>query len=105
MKKLVLAVCVAATLVAVSGIAPVHAAALSLSAQAAPQRPGATQTFTGTIAKTGDTFMLNDTDKKVSYSLDDAQQAAKYDGKKVTVTGTLDAQTKMIHVETIHEGS
>lgn len=40
-------------------------------------------------------------DGKDSYSLSDQTTPQKFAGKKVTVTGTLDAKTKSIHVTSI----
>jgi type 1 fimbria pilin len=40
-------------------------------------------------------------DGKESYTLSDQQKPEKFAGKKVTVTGTLDAQTKTIKVDSI----
>jgi len=47
----------------------------------------------------GATYVLYD--GKHSYALNDQQTPEKFAGKKVTVTGTLDAKTSTIHVETI----
>jgi hypothetical protein len=40
-------------------------------------------------------------DGKNSYTLSDQKTPEKFAGKKVTVTGTLDAKTKTIHVDLI----
>jgi hypothetical protein len=40
-------------------------------------------------------------DGKESYTLSDQQKPEKFAGKKVTVTGTLDAKTKTIKVDSI----
>jgi hypothetical protein len=61
------------------------------------------KTFTGTIMKNGESFVLSDTASKTSYTLDDPQKASQYEGKKVKVTGTVDEASNMIHVETIQE--
>jgi Protein of unknown function (DUF5818) len=71
----------------------------SMQRQSHPQ----SKTFSGTIMKNGDTFVLNDAGTKTSYVLDDAQKASRYEGKKVKVTGTVDVATNTIHVETIQE--
>jgi hypothetical protein len=47
----------------------------------------------------GATYLLFD--GKVAYALSDQKSPAKFAAKKVTVTGTLDAKTKTIHVESI----
>jgi hypothetical protein len=61
------------------------------------------KTFTGIILKNGDNFVLNDSATKSQYTLDNAGKAKPYEGKKVKVTGTLDVDGKLIHVETIQE--
>ncbi len=57
-------------------------------------------TFTGTVVKNGDQFALRDSSGAV-YTLDDAQRAKPFEGKTVKVTGQLDEQAKVIHVESI----
>ena len=59
------------------------------------------ETFTGTIAKKGDQFILTDDSSKFSYALDDQQTAEKFAGKKVRVKGILDAVNNTIRIETI----
>jgi cytoskeletal protein RodZ len=58
-----------------------------------------TQSFSGTIVKTGDKYMLQDDATGKSYDLDHQSEVQKYEGKKVKVNGTLDANGKMIHVQ------
>jgi hypothetical protein len=62
-----------------------------------------TRIFSGTVIKDRDNFILSDAANKLSYILDDARQASKYEGKKVKVTGIVDAANNTIHVETIQE--
>jgi hypothetical protein len=69
------------------------------NAQAQDQESTAS-TLTGTIAKSGDKYVLQTRDKAV-YQLDDQEQAKQYNGKQVKVTGTLDRITGMIHVRNI----
>jgi len=106
MKKFSVLVGVFAVLVVLGSMAGTPIRARALVAQAnAPSTPQATaQTFTGTIAKSGDTFTLNDSASKTTYTLDDTQRASQFVGKSVKVTGTLDSQTKMIHVQSIQAG-
>lgn len=59
------------------------------------------ETFTGTIAKKDDQFVLTDDSSKFSYSLDDQQTAEKFAGKKVRVKGILDTVNNIIRIETI----
>jgi len=55
--------------------------------------------FTGTIVKAGDKYVLK-TDT-ASYQLDDQMRAKKYANKQVTLSGTLDNSTGIIHVTDI----
>lgn len=63
------------------------------------------KTFTGTISKNGEQFVLADDSGKASYLLDDQQTAGKYAGKRLRVTGTLDASNNTIRVQSIEEAS
>jgi hypothetical protein len=72
--------------------------------QAQPQ-PNANQnqassTFTGTVVKNGEQYMLRDSTGQI-YGLDDSDKAKQFEGKTVKVTGQLDAQAKVIHVQDI----
>lgn len=64
----------------------------------AQSAPGV-QTFTGTIVKTGDKYVLQDAASGTTYDIDHQDEVAKFDGKKVRVHGTIDATGKMIHVQ------
>jgi hypothetical protein len=57
-------------------------------------------TFTGTIAKDGEQYVLRDSSGGV-YKLDDSARAKQFEGKAVKVTGHLDMDAKLIHVESI----
>ena len=57
-------------------------------------------TFTGKIVRNGDQFMLRDSSGQV-FGLDDSEKAKPFEGKTVKVTGQLDQQAKVIHVENI----
>jgi Protein of unknown function (DUF5818) len=57
-------------------------------------------TFTGTVVKDGKQYVLRDSAGAV-YKLDDSSRAKTFEGKTVKVTGRLDADSKIIHVETI----
>lgn len=56
------------------------------------------QTFVGTIVKSGDKFILQDTAGK-SWDIDHQDLVKKFEGKQVRVTGTLDADGKTIHMK------
>lgn len=59
-----------------------------------------TGTFTGTIVKDGSEYALRDSSGAI-FKLDDAERAKPFEGKTVKVTGQLDEQAKVIHVENI----
>lgn len=63
------------------------------------------QSFTGTIVKGSDGYMLQDDTNKTSYKLDDAKQAKKFAGKNVKVSGTLDSTSNTIHVINVQASS
>jgi len=63
------------------------------------------KTFTGTVMKSGENFVLSDPNSKTSYMLDDVRKASQFEGKKVKVTGTVDVANNVIHVETIEEAA
>jgi hypothetical protein len=56
--------------------------------------------FTGTVVKRGGAFALRDSSGQV-FKLDNSESAKPYEGKAVKVTGQLDEQAKLIHVESI----
>jgi hypothetical protein len=55
--------------------------------------------------KLGGHYALFDAATKTVYQLDDQKKSAMFPGAKVTVTGTLNASTKMIHVADIKAAS
>jgi len=57
---------------------------------------------TGMIVKSGSAFVLPDSSGTV-YQLDEQDKAQSYEGKSVKVTGKLEAETKILHVESIEE--
>jgi uncharacterized protein YdeI (BOF family) len=62
--------------------------------------PAKMTTFTGTVLKDGEQYVLRDSSGGV-YKLDDSSRAQSFEGKTVKITGRLDANAKMIHVDTI----
>ena len=57
-------------------------------------------TFTGIIVKNGDNYVLRDSSGAL-YKLDDPRHAKHFEGKSVKITGELDQQVDVIHVESI----
>jgi len=73
-------------------------------AQTQPTDEDAAATFTGKIvSQNGVRFILRDDVNEAWYHLDDQEQAQKYFGKDVMVTGVLDGRSDMIHVRNIVE--
>ncbi len=58
------------------------------------------QTFTGTISKESDSYVLK-VSSSTFYKLDNEQQVQPYEGRRVQITGTLDRSLNLIHVEKI----
>jgi hypothetical protein len=61
------------------------------------------KTFTGTILKSGENFVLSESGTKSRYLLDNQDKARPYEGKNVKITGTIDGASNLIHIETIQE--
>jgi hypothetical protein len=57
------------------------------------------QSFTGTIMKSGDKYVLQNATTGNNYDLDHQDQLQKYENKKVRVHGTLDASGKLIRLQ------
>ena len=56
------------------------------------------QTFSGTVTKQGDKYVLKD-DSGQTYDIDHQDEVKKFDGKRVKVQGTLDPSGKKILVK------
>jgi uncharacterized protein YdeI (BOF family) len=79
---------------------PVVASAISPLAGNTADQP---QKFVGTIVSmNGERYVLRDDVNEVWYHLDNQQEAGKYLGKKVEVTGTLEGRSDEILVQSIH---
>jgi hypothetical protein len=107
MRKIVLTMATVVLLYAlVVGAAPLPSTPPALPVASQQQsgrqsRPPQIQTFLGTITKAGNQFVFSDDINKNSYQLDDQETASRFDGKKVKVTGTLDASNDIIRVQSI----
>ena len=67
-------------------------------------KQAAAQAFTGTILKSGDSFVLKTADN-MTYQLDDQARAKNFEGKQVQVTGSLDSSNSTIKVQDIKQAS
>jgi uncharacterized protein YdeI (BOF family) len=67
--------------------------------QAQASQKAGVQTFTGTIVKSGNKYVFQDAASDNTYDIDHQDEVQKFEGKKVTVHGTLDANRKMIHIK------
>jgi Protein of unknown function (DUF5818) len=86
----------------------VKAATASAGQTAAAENEGSNpdqlHTYAGVIVSmNGARYILRDDENDTWYHLDDQQAAGKFLGKKVLVSGQLDATTDMIHVRGIEE--
>ncbi len=68
-----------------------------------PQKQPEVKFFIGKISKIEQKLVLEDAITDTSYQLDDQKKAKQFEGKIVRVTGTLDAQNNLIHVQVIEE--
>jgi len=57
--------------------------------------------FNGTIVQEKGKLVLKDAAANISYQLDNQEKAKQFEGKQVKVTGRLDLETNLIHVENI----
>lgn len=73
----------------------------SVPAQANPNDPNESKSFTGKIMKAGDKLVLTDAMGKKTYQLDDQTKAKEFLNKNVKVTGTVDSSTGTIRVTAI----
>jgi hypothetical protein len=67
------------------------------NSQGESAQPTGVQSFSGTIVKSGDKYMLKDEASGQTYDIDHQDEVQKYEGKRVKVHGTLDG--KMIHLQ------
>jgi hypothetical protein len=67
--------------------------------QAQTSQSAGVQTFVGTVVKSGNKYVLQDAASDNTYDIDHQDEVQKFEGKKVTVHGTLDANSKMIHIK------
>jgi uncharacterized protein YdeI (BOF family) len=63
------------------------------------QQQQAGQTFSGTIAKQGDKYVLQEESNGTTYDVDHQAEVKKFEGKKVRIHGTLDPNGKLIHIQ------
>jgi hypothetical protein len=69
-------------------------------AQQVQAQQGQTGTYTGTVLRNGEQFVLRDAAGQI-YRLDDPREAQTFEGKPVKVTGKLDTEARLLHVERI----
>ena len=69
------------------------------AAPGSASQAGQNSSFSGTIVKAGDKYVLK-TDT-ATYQLDDQDKAKQFENKQVTVMGSLDQATSIVHVTDI----
>lgn len=72
----------------------------SPSSPQSQDRSATAQTFTGTISKESDSYVLK-VSASTSYKLDNQSQVQHFEGRRVQVTGTLDPSINLIHVDKV----
>jgi len=66
----------------------------------AEQPQPASQSFTGMIVKESGKYVLRSSGNTV-YQIDDQERAKTYEGKRVKISGSVDAKTNLLHIATI----
>ena len=77
---------------------PSHTSPSQQAPSAQSGQAAGAQTFTGTIVKSGDKYVLQDTESGKTYDIDHQDIVGQHVGRKVRVTGTLDPDGKTIHI-------
>lgn len=88
-----------------SGVSRCSAVRVAFAERAQSENTAHIRRFIGTIVRNGDQFVLNDAKTHTLYQLDDQTAASKFEDKKVTVTGTLDAVKNIIRMQSIAEAA
>ena len=95
----------ATILLGISGVSRCSTARVAFAEREQSPTTALIRRFTGTITRNGDQFVLNDAKTHTLYQLDDQAAASKFEDKKVTVTGTLDAVKNIIRMQSIAEAA
>lgn len=69
------------------------------------QAQAAVRSFSGTVTKNGDTFVLQDAKTHKFYDLDDQDTASRFVDESVRITGTLDIVKNIIRIQSIAEAT
>jgi hypothetical protein len=83
-----------------TGSAETPVQAQQVQAQQIQAQQGRSGTYTGIVLRNGEQFVLRDAAGQI-YRLDDPRDAQTFEGKPVKVTGKLDTEARLIHVERI----
>lgn len=59
------------------------------------------RTLSGRISHAHGEFVFRDARRGTVYTLDDQQQAKRFSGRNVQITGTVDSKTNVVHVHKI----
>lgn len=63
-----------------------------------PEEAQTARSFKGTIIRAGAQLVLKETTTRTLYRLDDQKKAKEYEGKRVTVTATMDPSANTLRV-------
>ena len=79
--------------------------AAASEANVAAQPNAVTQSHIGTVfglvKKSSGNYVLIESGSKAHYTLDDQKKMRRYNGRVVAITGTVDPQSKTVHVQTV----
>ncbi|MDP9147067.1 MAG: hypothetical protein M3N22_05365 [Acidobacteriota bacterium] len=59
------------------------------------------RTLSGRIVHKGGRYLFHEDKRPLNYFLDDQQEAKRFSGKAVLVTGTIDAKRNIVHIHKI----
>jgi|ERR1700674_3620154 hypothetical protein len=59
------------------------------------------RTFSGKVSRKGGKYLFREDHRGIMYFLDDQQEAKRFSGKTVLITGTVDSKTNVVHVRKI----
>jgi hypothetical protein len=78
---------------------PDQAAQPATSSAMAPDAASGSQTFTGTVVKSGGKYMFQEEGTGKTYDIDHQDEVQKFEGKRVRVHGVMDPDGKTIRLQ------
>jgi hypothetical protein len=78
---------------------PDQAAPPATNSAMAPDASSGSQSFTGTVVKSGDKYMFQEEGTGKTYDIDHQDEVQKFEGKRVKVHGVMDPDGKTIRLQ------